>query len=37
LLWPLGITAVCVAALVAFFVAHYVKQAFFNREALVKS
>jgi len=33
LVWPLGITAVCVIALVVFIVAHYLKQAISSREA----
>ena len=36
LLWPLGITAACVFALAVFIVAHYVKQAIFTREAVMK-
>jgi len=36
LLWPLGISAVCVVALVVFIVAHYVKRAIFSREAALK-
>jgi hypothetical protein len=36
LLWPLGITAACVMALVVLIVAHYVKQAIFTRESAIK-
>jgi len=34
--WPIVVTASCAAALVLFIVAHYVRQAIFNREGPVK-